>query len=74
MARGIGSGRRQRLLPLENAWVNKDAIAKSLAADLETRLGQLEEIGAMVAAAHLETAIEALCREFGIPREASDTD
>ncbi|MFT4054446.1 MAG: hypothetical protein QM681_08055 [Novosphingobium sp.] len=54
--------------------MNKDAIAKSLAADLETRLGQLEEIGAMVAAAHLETAIEALCREFGIPRKASDTD
>jgi hypothetical protein len=54
--------------------VNKDAIAKSLAADLETRLDQLEEIGAMIAAAHLQAAIESLCREFGIPRKASDTD
>ncbi|GAB7555716.1 hypothetical protein QUC32_16700 [Novosphingobium resinovorum] len=54
--------------------MNKDAIAKSLAADLETRLDQLEEIGAMIAAAHLQAAIESLCREFGIPRKASDTD
>lgn len=74
MARGIGSGRRHCFLPLENAWVNKDAIAKSLAADLEKRLDQLEEIGAMIAAAHLQAAIESLCREFGIPRKASDTD
>lgn len=74
MARGIGSGRTHWFLPLENAWVNKDAIAKSLAADLEMHLGQLEEIGAMVAAAHLEAAIESLRREFGIPRKASDTD
>ncbi|WP_170065822.1 hypothetical protein [Novosphingobium guangzhouense] len=54
--------------------MNKDAIAKSLAADLEARLGQLEAIGALLAAAHLDAAIDALCREFGIPRNASDTD
>ncbi|MEE4450010.1 hypothetical protein [Novosphingobium resinovorum] len=54
--------------------MNKDAIAKSLVADLESRLGEIEAIGALVAAAHLETAIEALCREFDIPRKASNTD
>ncbi len=71
-----GSGPRYRGIPypLENTWVNKDEIAKSLLAELEARLVDMEALGALVSAAHLEAAIESLCREFDLPREASNTD
>ncbi|AXB76773.1 hypothetical protein TQ38_009990 [Novosphingobium sp. P6W] len=59
---------------MENTWVNKDETAKSLLAELEARLVDMEALGALVAAAHLETAIVSLCREFNLPREASNTD
>lgn len=42
--------------------------------DLDTRLGEVEALGALVAAAHLQTAIDALAREFGIAQESSNTD
>ncbi|WP_235037471.1 MULTISPECIES: hypothetical protein [unclassified Novosphingobium] len=54
--------------------MNKDEIAKSLLAELEARLVDMEALGALVSAAHLEAAIESLCREFDLPREASNTD
>ncbi|WP_238539123.1 hypothetical protein [Novosphingobium sp. AP12] len=54
--------------------MNTDGIAKSLVTELQARLVEMETIGALVAAAHLEAAIEALCREFGVPRDASNTD
>lgn len=60
--------------PMEKTWVNTDGIAKSLVTELQARLTEIESIGALVAAAHLEAAIEALCREFGVPRNASNTD
>ena len=60
--------------PLENTWVNKDENAKSLLADLEARLIDMESLGALVAAAHLDAAIVSVCREFNLPRKASDTD
>lgn len=60
--------------PLENTWVNKDETAKSLLAELEARLVDLDALGALVVAAHLETAIISLCREFNLLREASNTD
>jgi hypothetical protein len=31
-------------------------------------------LGAFVAAAHLDAAIEALCREYRLARKSSDTD
>lgn len=54
--------------------MNKDETAKSLAAELEARLIDMERLGALIAAAHLEASIESLCREFGLQREASVTD
>jgi hypothetical protein len=59
---------------MENTCVNTDGIAKSLVTDLQARLLEIESIGALVAAAHLDAAIEALCRAFDVPREASNTD
>ncbi|WP_404480982.1 hypothetical protein [Novosphingobium sp. BL-52-GroH] len=54
--------------------MNKDVTARSLVAELEARLLDMETLGALVATAHLEAAIEALCRQFDLQREASDTD
>lgn len=59
---------------MENTWVNTYGIAETLAIDLQARLADMEAIGALVAAAHLEASIEALRRQFGLPREASETD
>lgn len=72
--RGYGPGAGQVPAPMENTWVNTDGIAKSLVNELQARLAEIESIGALVAAAHLEAAIDALCREFGIERDASNTD
>lgn len=54
--------------------MSKQGIAQSLASDLEARLEDLERLGALVAAAHLESAIEALCREFNLSRNVSAPD
>ncbi|HUD30060.1 MAG TPA: hypothetical protein VMQ93_14405 [Novosphingobium sp.] len=54
--------------------MNTYGIAETLAIDLQARLADMEAIGALVAAAHLEASIEALRRQFGLPREASETD
>lgn len=59
---------------MENTHVSKEGIAQSLASDLEARLEDLERLGALVAAAHLESAIEALYREFGLTRKVSEPD
>lgn len=67
-----GEGYAIRLL--ENAWVDKYAIANSLVTNLEAHLSEMENIGALVAAAHLAAAVEALRREFRIPDKASVTD
>jgi hypothetical protein len=54
--------------------VNKVAIAKSLVDELETKLPHLEAIDALIAAAHVDAAINALCKEFDITRDVSDPD
>lgn len=54
--------------------MNKAEIATSVLADLETRLLEIEAIGALHAAAHLDAAIEALCRECGVERKSSKSD
>lgn len=58
----------------ESTWVDKIAIANSLVGDLEDRLSSLEDLGALIAAAHLDAAIDALCREFDVARNQSDPD
>lgn len=58
----------------ENTIVNNNTIARSLVDELTTRLMYLEEIGALVAAAHIDTAIDILRRDFDLPRDGSRTD
>lgn len=50
------------------------AIANSLVGELEQKLSSVESLGALIAAAHLDAAIDALCREFDVTRELSDPD
>lgn len=59
---------------MEYIWVNTDGMAQSLVTELQKRLLEIEAMGALVAAAHLDAAIEALCREFDVHREASNSD
>ncbi|EIZ80145.1 hypothetical protein WSK_1178 [Novosphingobium sp. Rr 2-17] len=49
-------------------------IAKSLVLKLDALIIPAEEIGALVAVAHLDAAIQALCREFDLRREGSESD
>ncbi|MCT2401063.1 hypothetical protein [Novosphingobium mangrovi (ex Huang et al. 2023)] len=54
--------------------MSKADIAKSLVAELEAVLPRIEAIDALLAAAHLDAAIDALCSEFDIARNISDPD
>ncbi|WP_168176409.1 hypothetical protein [Novosphingobium sp. PC22D] len=45
--------------------------ARMLAKDLSLKIPELEKCGAHVAAAHLQAAIDALCKQFDIPRITS---
>lgn len=54
--------------------MNKDAIARSLVAELSALLDEIEVIDALFAAAHVEAAIDALRRQFALANEASNTD
>ncbi|SFG06118.1 hypothetical protein SAMN05518801_106205 [Novosphingobium sp. CF614] len=54
--------------------MEKVAIAESLVVELEAELAKLEQLGALIAAAHLDAAINALCREFNIERNRSEPD
>jgi len=78
MGRTAGSGTADRergsLAPLEKPRVNNDSIARALIIELDARLADIERLGSSVAAAHLSAAIDALCRDFGIERLASNTD
>ncbi|WP_197063511.1 hypothetical protein [Novosphingobium malaysiense] len=54
--------------------MDKIAIAKSLANDLEKHLCTLETIGALVAAAHLDAAVASLRQTFDIPVDKSEPE
>lgn len=51
--------------------LSKEERAKQLVQELSRRLVDLEKLGALFAAAHLETAIDTLCKEFNIERDTS---
>lgn len=48
--------------------------AKQLVHDLNAMLVELESLEALVSAAHLDVAIDALCKEFNIERLVSIPD
>jgi hypothetical protein len=54
--------------------VNNRTIAQTIVSELTARLLDLEALGSLVAAAHLDAAIDALCRDFDLHRENSTTD
>ncbi|MEO6091578.1 MAG: hypothetical protein ABIT04_12030 [Novosphingobium sp.] len=48
--------------------------AQAVLSDLAERLSDLDALDAPIAAAHLDTAIEALCRQFNLARGNSTSD
>lgn len=58
----------------EKSSVQNVTIAKSLVHELDALIVSAEAIGALVAVAHLDAAIQALCREFDLRREGSKSD
>ena len=48
--------------------MQEEPIAEALLGELTARLADLDRIDAMIAAAHLDAAIEALCRQFKLFR------
>ena len=68
------SGTKMSTSQRETSWVDKIAIVNSLVDELEDRLASLETLGALLAAAHLDAAIDALCREFDVTRDFSEPE
>lgn len=58
----------------ENNKVNRDANMMQLIGELDTKLEELEEMGAYVAAAHLQAAIESLRSHCKIEQTRSNPD
>ncbi|GGB98604.1 hypothetical protein GCM10011494_16360 [Novosphingobium endophyticum] len=54
--------------------MNRKEKAEQLVGDLRERLVELESLGALVAAAHLDVAIHALCKEFNVEGNISTPD
>ncbi|WP_243990360.1 hypothetical protein [Novosphingobium album (ex Hu et al. 2023)] len=54
--------------------MDKVAAATSVKDELEACLMKLEELNALMAAAHLDAAINALCDELGLSRGKSDPE
>lgn len=54
--------------------MSKEERAKQVVQELSRHLVGLEALEALVAAAYLETAIDALCKEFNIERNISVPD
>lgn len=48
--------------------------AEAVLSELAARLSDLDALDAPVAAAHVDTAIEALCRQFNLARGNSTSD
>lgn len=54
--------------------MNKEERARELVEELNRQVGDLELIGALIAAAHVDAAVETLCKEFKIERNTSVPD
>lgn len=54
--------------------MSKEERARQLARELIRQLVYLDSLGAPVAAAHLDMAIDALCKEFNFERHTSVPD
>ena len=48
--------------------------AQAVLSELAQRLCDLDALGAPIAAAYVDTAIEALCRQFNLARDRSTSD
>jgi hypothetical protein len=59
---------------LETNAVTKHDSARNIVEELQQKLAELDAIGAEVAAAHLDSAIQALRRQFQLNLEYSDTE
>ena len=54
--------------------MTKHDSARNIVEELQQKLAELDAIGAEVAAAHLDSAIQALRRQFQLNLEYSDTE
>ncbi len=70
----MDSGEVHPLLLPEIAEVNEKERARQLVDGLSRALVEMESLGSLVAAAHLDAAIETLVKEFNIERNLSRTD
>lgn len=59
---------------MENLCVEKVATAESLMIELKSGLVELERLGALIAAAHLDACINVLARDFRFQPDQSDPD
>lgn len=58
----------------EKSLVASTREARRLAKELSARIPELERCGALLPAAHLQTCIDALCKQFDIARIASTSE
>lgn len=54
--------------------MNTNQVAQEIASNLQVLIADLERMGALIAAAHVQAAIDALRQQFDLPYEASETD
>ncbi|KQM17499.1 hypothetical protein ASE49_10690 [Novosphingobium sp. Leaf2] len=54
--------------------MNKNAAADAVLTELYGCIARLDDLGASLAAIHVDAAIESLCRQFTLARRTSDTD
>lgn len=59
---------------LEYTVVASTREAKRLAKELSAKVPELERCGALLAAAHLQASVDALCKQFDIARITSTSD
>jgi hypothetical protein len=71
---GYGLRRSSVLLLQEIAQVKEVESARRLVDGLSKALVEMESLGSLIAAAHVDAAIETLTKEFNIERNLSGTD
>ncbi|WP_198045743.1 hypothetical protein [Novosphingobium aquimarinum] len=76
MGRTMGFLRADVEMPteLEKTVVASIREARRLANELSAKIPELERCGALLAAAHLQTCVDTLCKQFDIARITSTSD